>query len=59
MGMFDTVSVSDPLPFTEEMISLGLDINNHNWQTKDLHNAMEMYFIQGGELFVEKFIISM
>ena len=55
MGMFDTISISDPLPFTEEMISLGLDINNHNWQTKDLHNAMEMYFIQGGELFVEKF----
>ena len=55
MGMFDTISISDPLPFTEEMISLGLDINNHNWQTKDLHNAMETYFIQGGELFVEKF----
>lgn len=54
MGMFDTLSISDTLPFTQEMLDLGLDKNDHDWQTKDLENCMDLYFIQGGRLFVQK-----
>lgn len=55
MGMFDNISISDPLPFTDEMKELGLDVNNRTWQTKDLDCAMGLYFIQGGELFEQKY----
>lgn len=55
MGMFDNINVVDKLPYTEEMISLGLDINNSSFQTKDLINCMETYCIQGGKLFLQKF----
>lgn len=55
MGMFDTISISDALPYTQEMKDLGLDKNDHNWQTKDLENAMELYFIQGGRLYAQKY----
>lgn len=53
--MFDTISISDSLPYTQEMKDLGLDKNDHNWQTKGLENAMDLYFIQGGRLFLQKF----
>lgn len=55
MGMFDTLSISDTLPFTQEMKDLGLDKNDHSWQTKDLENCMELYFIQGGRMFLQKY----
>lgn len=55
--MFDTISISDTLPYTQEMKDLGLDINNHSWQTKDLDNVLSQYFIQGGRLFLQKYKI--
>ena len=57
MGMFDNISVSDTLPFNQEMKDLGLDINNHSWQTKDLSNSLSQYYIQGGRLFEQKYKI--
>ena len=53
--MFDTISVSGSLPFSEEMISLGLDKNNLSFQTKDLDCVLDCYVIQNGELFVQKY----
>ena len=58
MGMFDDLSVADPLPFSQEMKDLGLDKNTYVWQTKDLGSSMEYYTIQGGKLFVQKFKIN-
>ena len=55
MGMFDTINVSDPLPFSDEMKELGLNINNDSFQTKDLENTLSLYYIQGGKLFLEKY----
>ena len=55
MGMFDTLSISDSLPYTQEMKDLGLDKNNHNWQTKDLDNALNLYYVQGGRLLLQKY----
>lgn len=58
MGMFDDISISDPLPYTQEMKDLGLDKNNRIWQTKDLGQSMSLYFIQGGKLFIEKYKVN-
>lgn len=55
MGMFDTLSISDTLPYTQEMKDLGLDKNDHNWQTKDLDNCMNLYYIQGGRLSLQRY----
>ena len=55
MGMFDTISVSGDLPFSQEMISLGVNKNNLSFQTKDLDCAMSLYIIQDDQLFVEKY----
>jgi hypothetical protein len=51
MGMFDNISVSDQLPFSEEMIALGLDKNNLTFQTKDLECVLETYIIQDRKLY--------
>ena len=56
--MFDTISVSGDLPFSEEMISLGINKNNLSFQTKDLDRAMSLYVIQDDQLFIEKHKIS-
>lgn len=58
MGMFDNISVSDKLPVNQEMIDCGMDINNHGFQTKDLHCSLGNYYIQGGRLFEEKYKIN-
>lgn len=55
MGMFDNISVSEGLPFNDEMKELGIDINNLSYQTKDLDCLMDSYIIQGGKLFVQKY----
>ena len=47
MGMFDNISVADPLPYNSEMSELGLDINNRSFQTKDLDCVLAEYIIQG------------
>lgn len=56
--MFDNISISDALPFSQEMKDLGLDLNNHNWQTKDLDNCLNQYFIQGSRLFDQRYKIN-
>lgn len=55
MGMFDTIVVADKLPASQEMIDLGLDINNHDFQTKDLDNSLSLYHIQGGRLLLQRY----
>lgn len=57
MGMFDYISVSDSLPYSQDMIDFGLNTNNHPFQTKDLHCYLGNYFIQGGKLFEQKYKI--
>jgi hypothetical protein len=54
MGMFDTISVSDSLPYSEEMLSLGF-VNKKSFQTKDLGKSMAHYAIQDGLLYIEKY----
>ena len=56
--MFDYISVSDKLPFNQEMKDLGLDINNHVWQTKDLDNTLSTYDIQGNRLFEHRYKVN-
>ena len=53
--MFDSINVSDALPFSEEMKELGLDKHAYNFQTKDLDCALDLYFLQGNKLFVQLF----
>jgi hypothetical protein len=55
MGMFDTVSWADPLPFSEEMIAHGLNKNNWSFQTKDFDCSMDNYVVQGNQLFLVKY----
>lgn len=55
MGMFDTINVSDQLPFTDEMKELGLDARNYSLQTKDLDEAMSTYVLQDDKLYLEKY----
>ena len=50
--MFDNINCADALPYSEEMIALGLNKNNRTFQTKDLDNCLETYDIQGGKLFI-------
>ena len=52
MGMFDTIRCDYPIPVTKEIIDTGLDMHDISFQTKDLENFMEEYFINPeGELF--------
>lgn len=53
--MFDYISVSDSLPYNQDMIDFGLNTNNHPFQTKDLNCYLGAYFIQGGKLFEQKY----
>jgi hypothetical protein len=55
MGMFDDVTVSDPLPVNDDMIALGLDKNVYSYQTKDLECCLDLYFIQGKKLFRKEY----
>ena len=55
MGMFDTVSWADPLPFSKEMVAHGLNKNNWSFQTKDFDCSMDNYVVQGNQLFVIKY----
>jgi hypothetical protein len=58
MGMFDTLIVSDNLPYSEEMICLGLNSNDGDFQTKDLENLLETYILQDKKLFVKKYKVN-
>jgi hypothetical protein len=55
MGMFDTVAVSDPLPFIKELEELGLAKNDWSLQTKDFNRALDLYVVQGGKLHLRGF----
>lgn len=55
MGMFDTIAVAEKLPITQEMIDLGLESKLQEFQSKDLECALDLYFMQNGRLFVEKY----
>ena len=55
MGMFDNISCADALPYSEEMVALGLNVNNRSFQTKDLNNYLADYTIQGGKLYIKKY----
>lgn len=54
MGMFDYISVSDKLPTNDILVADGVNLYTDSFQTKDLGNCMDHYFIQGGKLFLEK-----
>lgn len=56
--MYDTISVSDQLPFTDEMKELGLDARNYLLQTKDLDSVMDEYVLQNKKLYIKKYKIS-
>jgi hypothetical protein len=53
--MFDTINWADSLPFSSEMVELGLDKNSRSYQTKDLEEALLEYMVQGGKLFLKRF----
>jgi hypothetical protein len=55
MGMFDTIQVSDQLPFNGEMKELGLDERKYSLQTKDLENCMAEYVLQNDVLYIKKY----
>jgi hypothetical protein len=55
MGMYDTISWGDDLPFSPEMEELGLNKNDWEFQTKDLECAMDHYVVQGKKLHLRKF----
>jgi hypothetical protein len=55
MGMFDDITINDPLPVNDEMIALGLDKNVYSYQTKDLECCLDLYFIQGKKLFRKEY----
>jgi len=55
MGMFDDISVAESLPYSDEMIALGLNTNDRSFQTKDLDCVMAKYYIQSRKLFIEKY----
>jgi len=55
MGMYDDISVAESLPYSDEMLALGLNTNVRSFQTKDLDCAMARYYIQGRKLFIEKY----
>lgn len=55
MGMFDTIECSDGMPYNAEMASLGLSARTWEFQTKDLHNCMDVYILQDGILLEKKY----
>ena len=53
--MYDTVSWGDSLPFSPEMVELGLDKCDWEFQTKDLWCGFDHYVVQGGKLHLRKY----
>lgn len=53
--MFDNISVSDSLPFNDDMKELGIDKNNLVFQTKSLDCLMDSYIIQNNKLYIQKY----
>jgi len=55
MGMFDTIECSDAMPFNDDMVALGLNVRDWNFQTKDLNDLMSVYVLQDGILYIKKY----
>lgn len=53
--MFDTIVVAEKLPFNQEMVDFGIDKKALDFQTKDLDNCLDLYFIQSGKLYIQKY----
>lgn len=45
MGMFDSIECNYPLPLPLEVIDVMPDIYDNEFQTKDLENALELYYL--------------
>jgi hypothetical protein len=55
MGMFDHIHCEYPLPSNEKLDKLGLKLQDIDYQTKDLHNCLEVYTItKDGKLFYKQ-----
>lgn len=55
MGMFDTIQCSDPMPFNDDMVALGLNVRDWSFQTKDLNDVMSLYILQDGILYERRY----
>lgn len=54
MGMFDSIQCSYPLPLPLEVIDILPDIYDLEFQTKDLDNVLDLYFINEDGSFSER-----
>lgn len=55
MGMFDTIAWADSVPTSPEMDELGLNKRDWEFQTKDLDSALDLYSVQDGRLYIQKY----
>ena len=55
MGMYDSISWQDVLPYTPEMLEIGLTGRHWDFQTKDLDCTLTNYIVQDGKLCELKF----
>ena len=53
MGMFDTITVKDKLPWTDEMWEEGLPNNCIPFQAKGLTECLANYKIENGRLLLQ------
>lgn len=55
MGMFDSIECNYPLPLPLEVVDILPDIYNQEFQTKDLENLLDLYYLnEDGNLFWRK-----
>ena len=55
MGMFDSIECNYPLPLPLEVIDILPDIYNQEFQTKDLENLLDLYYLnEDGILYWRK-----
>jgi len=54
MGMYDTITVKDKLPWTDEMWEEGLPNACEYFQTKDLARGLANYKIENGRLLLQQ-----
>ena len=55
MGMFDSIECNYPLPLPLEVIDILPDIYNQEFQTKDLENLLDLYYLnEDGVLYWRK-----
>ena len=55
MGMFDSIECNYPLPLPLEVIDVLPDIYNQEFQTKDLENLLDLYYLnEDGVLYWRK-----